>query len=112
MTKADLAPILDQLESVVDWRSLGLELRVPARKLSAIQQKFPVDSLEQVILLWLQSNSSSGEKCSWKALSSALKRIGESSIARRINKKYLLNTGRTGMMLVCFKWNSGFYCLS
>ena len=85
LTRRDLAMILDEIEPVEDWRSLGLELRVPARKLSHIQHKFPVESLEQVLLYWISSE----QNCSWKYLVAALRKIKEVAIANRISKKFI-----------------------
>jgi hypothetical protein len=88
LNEGDLPKILDELESLVDdWKELGLELHVPARKLPQIQQKYPVESLEMVILYWL--GHSSKENCSWGYLVDALKNMGRKSVAHRITKKHL-----------------------
>ena len=81
-----MASIMDHLESVIDWRSLAVELRVPARKLPHIQQNFPVESLERVVLYWLESGPEGNR--TWKYLADALKKIGENSLANRILRQY------------------------
>ena len=92
LNQSDLATILDQIDPIEDWRSLGLELRVPARKLSHIQHKFPVESLEQVLLYWITSK----ENCSWKYLVAALRKIREGGVASRISKKFISRGGVLG----------------
>ena len=86
LTIEDLSSVLAHLGSLADWRSLGLELRVPGRKLTQIQQKHPVESLEKVILYWLENAAK--ENRSWKYLVTALRSIEESAIAHHIIKKY------------------------
>ena len=89
LTKEDLPEILGQLEALVDddWRDLGLELHVPGRKLTQMQQKYPVEGLERVILHWL--GHSDEKNCSWAYLVDALRAMGKKSLAHRINKKHL-----------------------
>lgn len=66
---------------------------MPARKLSHIQHKFPVESLEQVLLYWIASE----ENCSWKYLVAALRKMGEAGVANRISKKFVSGGGSLGM---------------
>lgn len=81
--------ILEQLEQLVDtdWLDLGLELHVPGRKLTHMQQKCPVEGLEKVIVHWLEH--SNARNCSWGYLVEALRSMGRKSIAQRISKKHL-----------------------
>lgn len=105
LTREDLPAILDHLEPLDDWRSLGLELRVPGRKLTHIQQKYPVESLERVVLFWLEEGPK--ENCSWRYLADALRKIDRRSIANVIIKKYLAGLGiltsKTGQYMLVIK---------
>lgn len=87
LTKEDLPEILDQLELLVDWQDLGLELHVPGRKLAQMQQKCPVEGLEKVIIHWLEHSDK--RNCSWAYLMEALRNMGKKSMAQRIGKKHL-----------------------
>ena len=96
LTENDFTVILVELESLKDWKSFGLELRVPARKLDHIQHKFPVESLEQVILHWIAAE---GNNCTWNYLVAALKKIGETGTASRISRKYISKDFSLGMSI-------------
>ena len=89
LTKNDLPSILDHLKSVTKWRSLGMFF-VQDQKVSHIQQNFPVDSLESVILYWLESGPK--ENHTWKYLVTALKKIGEDSVANHILRQHTSTT--------------------
>ena len=85
LTKDDLPSILDHLKSVTKLHSLGMVFvqdQVQDKKSPHIQQNFPVDSLESVILYWLKSGPK--ENHTWKYLVTALKKIGEDSVANYI----------------------------
>lgn len=52
-----------------------------------MQQKYPVEGLERVILYWL--GHSDEKNCSWAYLVEVLKAMGKKSLAHRISKKHL-----------------------
>lgn len=114
LTREDLSAVLGHLEVLGDnWeaiQSVGLELRVPGRKLNHIQQRHPVESMERVVLHWL--DSANRDKCTWAYLVSSLRnlhkkspggRIGRrfQSMASRIGKKYFLPRSSWTGMYVC-----------
>ena len=85
LTKDDLPSILNHLKSVTKWHSLGMVFvqdQVQDERTPHIQQNFPVDSLESMILYWLESGPK--ENHTWKYLVTALKKIGEDSVANYI----------------------------
>ena len=93
LSKDDLPSILDHLKSVTQWRSLGMVFvgdQVQDEKSPHIQQNFPVDSLESVILYWLESGPK--ENHTWKYLVTALKKIGEDSVANHILRQHTSST--------------------
>lgn len=98
MTKEDLPAVLGHLEVLGDnWeaiQSVGLELRVPGRKLNHIQQKHPVESMERVVLHWL--DSADRERCTWAYLVSALRNLHKKSSSGRISRKYQSMASRIG----------------
>ena len=93
LSKDDLPSILDHLKSVTKWRSLGMifvQDQVQDERALHIQKNFPVDSLENMILYWLESGPK--ENHTWKYLVTALKKIGEDSVANHILRQYTSST--------------------
>ena len=92
LSKDDLPSIL-HLKSVSKWRSLGMvfvEDQVQDEKSPHIQQNFPMDSLESVILYWLESGPK--ENHTWKYLVTALKKLGEDFVANHILRQHTSST--------------------
>ena len=100
LSKDDLPSILDHLKSVTKWCSLGMVF-VQDRKVSHITQNFPVDSLESVILYWLESEPK--ENHTWKYLVTALKKIGEDSVANYILRRHTSSTNERSGNIVTNK---------
>ena len=93
LSKDDLPSILDHLKSVTKWRSLGMVFvrdQVQDQKSPHIQQNFPVDSLENMILYWLESGPK--ENHTWKYLVTALKKLGEDFVANHILRQHTSST--------------------
>ena len=81
--------LCDELSTVSDWYQLGLKLGVPDVELDEIQRNnsFP-ERKQEALKLWLQLKPDA----SWISVERALIRMGEKTLAKRIQRTYLRRT--------------------
>ena len=89
----ELRDLLDAIEDVNDWHSLGLHLRLDITQLDQIEEQYFATHghrrcKTKMIDLWLKVNPDA----SWCMLIKALKKIKEQSLADRLTAKYLSGT--------------------
>lgn len=86
----DLVDVLEVVESVSDWKRLGLILGLLYQPtLSSIEtyrHYKPEDCKMDMLTAWLQQQDNVSQKGvpSWSVLRTALKRVGENEIAGKI----------------------------
>ena len=91
-----LRDILDAIEDVNDWHSLGIHLRLDIAQLDQIEEQYFATQghrrcKTKMIDLWLKVKPDA----SWYMLIKALKKIKEESLADRLTAKYLSGTSST-----------------
>ena len=87
--KPDLQSICNELTSIYDWNTMGLNLGVQDYELAKIQRSHPTEGCDgwkrETISLWLRRTPNS----SWKDVVGALQQMGENTLAERIEQKYI-----------------------
>ena len=77
----DIATLCNELTSISDWFTLGLNLGVPYRLLKEVRSNYSIEGLgalrRETLLLWLQRTPSA----SWSDVVGALRRMGENTEA-------------------------------
>ena len=91
-----LKDILDEIEDVNDWHTLGIHLRLDIAQLDQIEEQYFATQghrrcKTKMIDLWLKVKPDA----SWHMLIKALKKIKEESLADRLTAKYLSGTSST-----------------
>ena len=86
--KPDTATLCNELGSVSDWHTLGLNLGVKDHELDQIERSHPTEGCgrwkQETFSLWLRRKSSA----SWRDVVQALRQMGENTEAKRIELKY------------------------
>ena len=80
-----------ELTLVADWHQLGIKLGLPPAQLRKIEREHPSDIERrkvEVFDLWLQSTPGA----SWRHIVTALREMGDVTIAERIELKYVKGT--------------------
>ena len=75
LTENDLPEIQSELEEVDNWHKLGLQLEVPAGKLTEFERNYTDDAQHckaEVLTWWLQNATD----CSWNTLAQAIEAMG------------------------------------
>ena len=84
--KAELVDLLRELQEVISWFKLGVELKIPIDRLLAIRADYmnKVDDCKtQMLIVWLRLGT-----CTWTSLITAVVNIGRRDIAETLGKKY------------------------
>ena len=84
--KAGLVDLLRELQGVISWFKLGVELKIPIDRLLAIRADYmnKVDDCKtQMLIVWLRLGT-----CTWTSLIIAVVNIGRRDIAETLGKKY------------------------
>lgn len=81
----DHRAVLEAIESVSDWRSLGTHLRIKIAKLDEIAKYSPEEQKSKLVAAWFESE----ENCTWEKLEEALDRpsLRESQAVERVRKR-------------------------
>ena len=95
-SEPELKDILDEIDKVNDWHSLGIHLRLDIALLDQIEEQYFATQghkkcKTKMIDLWLKVKPDA----SWYMLIKALKKINEESLADRLTAKYLSGTSST-----------------
>ena len=96
-----LKDLSNELNSVVDWHSLGVKLGVQSYELSAIERDYHGDSVRckhEMLGRWLHS----AKLPTWKAVADALWQMEERTLAVKIQAKYCSSSTETGIVVVYF----------
>ena len=96
-----LKDLSNELNSVVDWHSLGVKLGVQSHELSTIEKDHHGDSVRckhEMLVRWLHS----AKRPTWKAVSDALWQMEEHTVAMKIQTKYCSSSTNTGIAVVYF----------
>ena len=86
-THLTLSSLSAELPHVTDWYMLGVHLDIPHHKLDEIEKNYTKDNGRcklEIFKIWLSAD----EHPTWKKIVQALKRMGENSVANRIQEKY------------------------
>ena len=91
LDESDIATLCNELTSISDWFTLGLNLGVKLHQLHEIHSKyFQVEGLgacrRESLVLWLRRTPSA----SWRDVVRVLQRMGENTVAGRIERKYIV----------------------
>jgi len=71
------------------WKTIGLYLKIPDRKLSGIAEKYPHDPhkcLVEMVETWLERVH---PPATWDAIAEAVGFLGEDQLGRELREKYL-----------------------
>ena len=86
---SDIATLCNELTSISDWFTLGLNLGVPYHLLKEVRSNYSVEGLgalkQETLVQWLRCTPSA----SWRDVVGALQQMGENSVAERIQLKYI-----------------------
>ena len=86
--KPDTATLCNELGSVSDWHTLGLNLGVKDHELDQIEKSHPTEGCsrwkQETFSLWLRRKSNA----SWQDVAGALRQMEENTVAERIELKY------------------------
>ena len=86
--KPDVKTLCNELVSVSDWRTLGLNLGVQDYELDQIERSRSAEGCDgwkrETFSLWLGRKSSA----SWQDVAGALQQMRENTVAERIKLKY------------------------
>ena len=89
----DLRELVQELEPIKEWFTLGLYLGLKDDELSEIEadHHYLQRRKSEVLLKWLRK----GRNCTWRRVVEVLMQMGEMAVADTIKLKYLtLTTGR------------------
>ena len=96
--RPNTATLCNELASVSDWRTLGLYLGVQDYELDQIERTHPTEGhgrwKQETFSLWLRRTPSA----SWRDVVGALRRMGESATAARIELKYIVEPAHARML--------------
>ena len=96
-----LKELSNELDSVVNWHSLGVKLGLKDHELRTIEENYRGDGSErckhEVLSHWLRST----KLPTWKAVVDALQHMGEHKVAWKIKVKYYSSFTDTGMYILC-----------
>ena len=91
----ELRDVLDAIDDVNDWHTLGLHLRLDIAEMDQIEEQYLTQGHRRcktkMIDLWLKVKPDA----SWHMLIKALKKIKEESLADRLTEKYPSGTSST-----------------
>lgn len=96
---ADIPPLkvqqlVEQLQEVDDWHTLGVALGVPVPQLKEIERSNPKEGVRrwkvEMFQYWLNLNPTA----SWKDVTRALEVLGHLSLAARLKSDYVLQRGQ------------------
>ena len=86
--------VLDVVDSVSDWKRLGLSLgllyRPTLTDIETYRREKPAECIKDMLSAWLQQQDNVSQRGvpSWSVLKAALQRIGEPELADRIVSVY------------------------
>ena len=90
LDESDIAPLCNELSDIFDWFALGLNLGVPYHKLEEVRRNYSVEGhgalRRETLILWLRRTFNA----SWRDVVGALQRMGENTVAGRIEQKYIV----------------------
>ena len=90
LKESDIATLCNELTSISDWVTLGVNLGVPYHLLKEIRSNYAIEGLGacrlEMLVLWLRRKSNA----SWQDVAGALRQMGENTVAERIEQKYIL----------------------
>ena len=90
LEESDIAILCNELTSISDWVTLGVNLGVPHHLLKEIRSNYAIEGLgacrREMLVLWLQC----APNASWRDLTGALRQMGVNAVAKRIEQKYIL----------------------
>lgn len=83
----NLKNLTNELQSVVDWHTLGVNLNLKSHELSGIEEEHskPTRRKSEMLSLWLQNTTNP----SWEIIVQALRLMEAHSVADRIQRKYI-----------------------
>lgn len=83
----NLKNFTNELQSVVDWHTLGVNLNLKSHKLSGIEEEYSklTRRKSEMLSLWLQNTTNP----SWEIIVQALHLMEAHSVADRIQRKYI-----------------------
>lgn len=85
--------LLDAVRDVVDWHSLGVELKLSAADLRAIEVQYSVHGVARQKSAMFDRWLAQDVDASWSKLAAALDRMGENKAARAVREKYCGGAG-------------------
>ena len=85
--------LLDAVRDVVDWHSLGLELKLSAADLRTIELQYSVHGVPRQKSAMFDRWLAQDVDASWSTLAAALDRMGENKAARAVREKYCGGAG-------------------
>ena len=92
--KPDVKTLCNELVSVSDWRKLGLNLGVQDYELDQIERSRSAEGCDgwkrETFSLWLKHTPNA----SWRDVVEALQRMGENTVAEKIELKYTVGSVR------------------
>ena len=94
-----LKELSNELDSVVDWHSLGVKLGMKPHELGTIEKNYHGDSVRckhEVLVCFLRS----AKLPTWKAVTDALCLMGEHTVALKIRTKHCSSSPSTGKCLL------------
>ena len=104
--------LYNELAGVSDWRRLGLYLGVQDHKLDQIECSRPAEGCDvwkrETFSLWLRCTPSA----SWRDVVGALRRMGEKTIAEKIELKYIVKPAHTSKfytVVYAGRYDSGYF---
>ena len=92
-----LSELSNELDSVVDWHSLGVKLGLKGHELSIVAANYRGNTRckHEMLIHWLKN-----DKCpTWKAVVDALSLMGERAVALKIRDKHCSSSITNGMYL-------------
>ena len=96
--RPNAATLCSELISISDWRTLGLFLGVQDYELDKIERSHPTEGCDgwkrETFSLWLRRTPSA----SWRDVVGALRRMGENTVAERIEQKYIIGHVHPGKL--------------
>ena len=95
-TMPTLTELSNELDSVVNWHSLGVKLGVEDHELTTIERDFHGDSVRckhEMLSRWLRN----AKQPTWKTVVDALCLMGEHAVALKIREKYCSPSIGNGM---------------
>ena len=90
VVKLDIAALCNELSSISDWFTLGLNLGVQYHQLDQIRRNYSVEGCSgcrrEAIVLWLRHIPTA----SWRDVVHALEKMEENTVAEVIRAKYIV----------------------